>query len=289
MKYAYNKAFPHPVLRDGSKDYGDSAFQTVFEPAIAKSGKVEIDATFMLSEKYLLGLIAQKRAAYGVVLNCPSTHTRIFHKSHKQSMRIEIPPRELHERMECCAYVVAEKHIRNFHSPGMNAEFAGARFEVAPGDVLAVCEPQSYYCDLETIAPIGTILQFAQSDDPNQPKPGEFAINWEGQKIRILMQPDDKSKYDAWREVARKRADFRPHLLLGVHLSMLTETLREMQGGSASTHEGKKWFRTITSACGSAGVNIDELDDARFLGAAQKILKYPLGQLPARGKGGGDD
>ena len=232
-----------------------------------------------------MGLIAQKRAAYGIVVRCTATHTRMFHRTHKESTRLEIASRELHERMECCAYVVAEKHIPNFRNANMNAEFAGRRFSIEPGDVLAVCEPQSYYCDLDALAPIGSILEFVRSRDPNLPKPGEFAISWERQKIHILMQAEDKAKYDAWRELARNRAALLPHLLLGVHFSMLTETLREMRGEGASAHEGKKWFRTITHACESADIDIDGLDDSGILSAAQKILKCPLGKLPSREKG----
>ena len=283
MKYAHNKAFPHPVLREDSFDYENCAFQATLVPEILSGGSVAYEAAFDLSEKRLKGLITQRKAAFAVMVNCPTTHIRVFHKTHDQNTRVELPRGVVHDRTEACAYIVAEQWIRQFHSRSMNAEFMGARFDIEPGDVLAVCPPQITVFDAPRV-PIGAVIKVMSQDGRTTP---DFSVSLEGEIIHIQMRPEEKLKFDFARQ---KGGTLLPHIFLGIHLHAVAEALRAIKDGE-QVYGDKKWFRVIKAACDNAEprVPVENLDGPGFLREAQRLLRYPLEKLEAPTTGGSGD
>ena len=281
MKYAHNKAFPHPVLREDSNDYENCAFQATLIPEIVRGGTVAFEASFMLSEKRIAALIGQRKAAYAVMVDCPMTHVRVFHKTHDLHMRVELPRGAVHDRTEARAYIVAERLIPKFRSPSMNDEFSNARFDIVPGDVLAICPPQVTVFDTPPI-PIGAVIAIVQADIPTP----SFAVSLEHEIIRIQMPAAEKRKFDF---AHRKSGPLLPHIFLGFHLHAVAEALRVMKEDEA-TYGNKKWFRVIKAACDNANppVVIENLDGPGFLREAQRLLRYPLEKLESPGTTGGE-
>ena len=283
MKYVNNKAFPHPVLREDSLDYENCAFQATLVPEILRGGGVAYEASFDLSERRLKGLIGQRKAAFAVMVNCPTTHIRVFRKTHDQRMRVELPHGAVHDRTEACAYIVAERLIRKFHSRNMNDEFMGARFDIEPGDVLAVCPPQVTVFD-DPRVPIGAVIKVVAQDDRSTP---DFAVSLEGEIIRIQMRPAEKLKFDFAR---RKGGTLLPHIFLGFHLHAVVEALRAIKDDE-DAYGNKKWFRVIKAACDRAEprISVENLDGPGFMREAQRLLRHPLEKLEAPAAGGADD
>ena len=283
MKYAHNKAFPYPVLREGSNDYENCGFQATLVPEIIRGGGVAYQASFDLSEKRLKALIGQRKAAYAVMVNCPMTHVRVLHKTHDSHMRVELSHGVVHDRTEACAYIVAEQWVRRFNSPSMNEEFMGARFDIEPGDVLAVCPPQITVFDVPRV-PIGAVINVISQEGRDTP---DFAISLESEIIHIQMRPADKRKFDFAR---KKGGPLLPHIFLGFHLHAVMEALRAIKENE-DAYGDKKWFRVIKAACDNANppVLVEKLDGPGFLREAQRLLRYPLGKLETPATGGADD
>lgn len=283
MKYAHNKAFPHPVLREDSLDYENCAFQAALVPEIFQGGGVAYKANFDLSDERLKALIRKQKAAYAIMVNCPRTHLRVFQQTHDQNMRVELPNGIVHDRTEACAYIVAEQRIRRFNSPNMNDEFMGARFDIEPGDVLAVCPPSIIVFDSPGI-PIGAVIKVVSQDDRKTP---DFAISLEGEIIHIQMRPEEKIRFDF---AHKKGGTLLQHIFLGIHLHAIAEALRTIKEDE-DAYENKKWFRVIKSACDNAEppIEVENLDGPGFLREAQRLLCYPLAKLESPATGGTDD
>ena len=283
MKYADNKAFPHPVLRENSLDYESCAFQATLVPEILQGGGVAYSADFDLSDDSLKTLIGQRKAAFAVMIYCPTTRIRGFYKTHDARMRVELLHGIVHDRTEACAYIVAEQSVRGFHSPNMNEEFMGARFDIEPGDVLAVCPPQITVLDSPRM-PIGAVIRIMSEEGRTSP---DFSILLEKEIIYIQMRPADKLKFDF---AHQKGGTLFPHLFLGFHLHAVMEALRALKEDK-DTYGNKKWFRVIKTACDNADppILVENLDGSDFLREAQRLLRFPLEKLEAPATGGTND
>lgn len=282
MKYAINKTFSHPVLREGSLDYENSAFQPIITSEIVEGGTLIVDVTFMLSEGCVQELISQGKATYVVMVYCSMTHTRTFYKTREKNIREELPAVAIHGRVEVSAFIIAEQKIDDFFSSNMNKEFGGVHFTITSGDVLAVAPPHIFIVESPNI-PIGAVIEVVLIADRSSPN---FSVSLEHEIIRIEMGSEEKLKFD----FARDNKRLLPHIFLGFYVPTIAEALRLMSKDDG-LDEDRKWSRVIRSACDNADppVKIMNLEDGDFLNEAQRLLRYPLEKLESPATGGRSD
>lgn len=273
MKFAENKAFPHPVLSNLSDDYIDRNFQAAFKFAVdaeARAPTLRVKCT--LSDEALEEMLRSGQAEFAIETNCPQTFLRRIDKSRASEFGIAFERGNLHGRVELNAFVVCAARVSAFRSPKFNPEFgANAAFNLEPGDVLAMQAPVHYWWDVEQIRPIGTIFELVESAAP---KPGSFAVSWEEDKIQIRMRRDDKDRF----ATARRTREQKPTLLMSVYFPALMETLRVMSD-SEGDHGDKKWFQAIDYKMREKGL---ELSPDKILNIAQELLGMPLNGIIPR-------
>ena len=82
MRYDEHKSFPYPVLRDGSEDYVDGAFQATLRYGLSEDAqKIRLEATFKTSEASILKLLKAKKATFALLVDARETYLIMI--SHK--------------------------------------------------------------------------------------------------------------------------------------------------------------------------------------------------------------
>lgn len=265
MKFAENKAFPHPVLSKFSDDYIGRDFQAAFK-FDAATGAPTLRVRCTLSDEALEQALKSGQAEFAIETHCPQTFLRRIDKSHENEMEINFEKGCLHGHVELNAFVVCTARISKFRSPNFNSEFgANATFDLEPGDVLAMQPPFSYWWDMEQIRPIGTIFELVESAVP---KSGSFIVSWDENKIQIGMRKNDRERFAIARQIREKK----PILLMSVYFPALMETLWVMCDED-DDHKDKKWFQAIMYKINEEGL---ELSPDRILNIAQELLGMPL-------------
>ena len=274
MRFAENKAFPHPVLSKSSDDYVAREFQAAFRFAVDEETRAPIlRVKCTLSDETLEGLVLAGRAGFAIETYCSQTFLRRIDKSRAAEFQAAFAPGDLHGRVELNAFVVCDDHVSAFRSPNFNPEFGeNAAFDLKPGNVLAVQAPVCYWWDVEQIRPIGAVFALVESAAA---KPGSFLVSWEEDKIQIGMRKDDKDRFAA----ARMTREQKPTLLMSVYFPALMETLRVMTEDSEVDHSSKKWFHAIRHKLGEKGL---ELSPDKTLSIAQELLGMPLNGIIPR-------
>ena len=270
MKWIPNKAFPHPVLSahqdPADRDYVNCEFQATHGLEICpKSQKGILECNVALSESSLCALIQEGKAMYATEIHCAKTYFRHLQKSSVPSYEIRFESGDLHSAVEVSSYVICTHPVRGHASGSLHAEFGDAKFDLNPGDVLAVSEPEKYYVDPNALESLGTIFQLSRRENPNSEK--LFEVGWDNSKIDIFMNVEEADKFD----IRQHSHETWPSLLSSVYLVALMETLRVMEK-EEDEHADKQWFEVIQQTIANKGFSID--DDALKL--AQRLLDNPI-------------
>ena len=270
MKWIPNKAFPHPVLSadqdPADRDYVNCEFQVTHGWEIYPDSQEGIlKCNVALSESSLCALIQEGRAMYATEIHCAKTYLRHLHKSSMPSYEIKFERGELHSVVEVSSYVICTSSVKGYASDSLHVKFGDAKFDLNPGDVLAVSEPEECYVDPNALEILGTIFQLSRRSNSEN----FFEMGWDGSKIDIFMNVEEANKFDA----LQKSQESWPSLLSSVCLIALMETLRVMKKDKdEGEHSDKQWFKAIQQTITNRGLSID--DDALKL--AQKLLDNPI-------------
>ena len=170
MKFDSSKAWPHPVLRPSSysDDYPNAEFEVEVEVKRTKqSTAVEVIADFELSEPSLIRLLEEKKAEFALLVRSPKTHVRQLLQSCQPNFYQAFPSGALAGRVEFSPYLVCVQKLSGFKSDGWHPDFAGMKFDIDPGTVLAEDVPKDYWVDTADEAPLGSI--FGHKCNPDLP------------------------------------------------------------------------------------------------------------------------
>lgn len=270
MRYDEYKSFPYPVLRDGSEDYVDGAFQATPVYSLSKNAeKIKLKTNFITSEPSIKKLLKVKKAKYALLVEARETYFRDLIITHKDHVTKEYSGGRIKGVVTLSPYIVAVGDIANFKSNKFNTEYAGRSFSIKKGDVIALDRPREFYVGQEVFAHIGTVFELVEEDGVAK---GEIKLSLDHEKIKIRVSPDQKTMLD----VARGQSKNRSILLSGVYLPALMQVLSHMSKDAAE-FEDKKWHRSIKAKCDMKNIEINEETD--FLSVAQKLFSFPLNSL----------
>lgn len=277
MRYDENKSFPYPVLREGSEDYVEGAFQTTIKYALTRDlRKIHLKASFLSSEPAIQKLLKTKKAKYCLLVESRDTYFRDLITTSKTHIEKEFAGAQIKGPVTILPYIVAVKDVKKFTSPNFNPEYSKKSFEIVSGDVLALDQPREFYVGQEVFAHIGTVFELVEEDGL---KDGEIKLNLEDEKVQLRVNSDQKKKLD----IARTQKKNRSILLSGIYLPALMQVLKHMSDNPAEFEE-KKWFRSIKWKCDLAKIELT--DDTDLLSVAQKLLAYPLKKMTEQHFGG---
>lgn len=135
--------YPYPVLREEKVDYKDSIFQVQLSKKNLKDG-YQINVIYSVSNAEIQQLIDEKKAAYALQIQCVSTWYRSMAISEGRIQEIKLESSKIHERVDMCPCIIALEKIDSFQNTDFTEDFEGIRFNINPGEVLAIGERQKF-------------------------------------------------------------------------------------------------------------------------------------------------
>jgi len=247
-------------------DVPGAAFQTIIEMS-ADQDNIYIDATAQCSSATIRKLIEKGRAAYLIHAECTNTLFRRGYKFESGSDRIAIPKDQLNDSVEVNVFAVATQDLADYVVENSHADYAGAKFEIHKGDILAVGDGRTFVVEntQDALGRIGTIMQIdAASEEGDLP----MRLDFNGNKIRIILSKPDFETYKKMRinEVLSNV------LTTTIVLPALVETLSFVEGAEPDELESLKWYRVLTRRIEL--LNLQNESDR--LAKVQTLLELPL-------------
>ncbi len=276
MKYVESKSWPWPVLRVGSDDYTRCESEVTLTLKKAEGNTaVEVEATFVVSDRDLKELIAQGRAEYVLLVSCSKTHVRDRLSSQDDVIAKEYENGELAGAVELAPFVVATEQLDGFVSENWHEDYQGRPRRIPAGAVLALDQPSGYWIEAADETPVSSIFRIGTSERANR---GEWFCGFEEGRVYIQLHHADFDRFMA----ARKRADAetRDNILNAVYLSALIWLLVEADNQQEPEPEHQLWWDAIDTALQRAELKPLGAEERDYLRDAQALLKQPFSKLP---------
>ena len=277
MRFDDGKAFPHPVLRHGSRDYPDAEFQAQLDLVRQENGSgVRLSAQFDLSAPNLLELIERGDAQYTLILSCSMTHFRMACTTATPCLERDIPPGKLCGLTELLPFVVASSELRDFRSDCWHEDFRGiGRLDIPPGTVLAADSQKTYFIDNAEEAPISSIFE---TREITKAQDGQWECNLDGERVRVLLSPSDHHRLSRARIKLNNTAEA-AYLMNSLWLPALHHVL-VLADANTDDYDGRRWFRALDARLSEAKCLPLGSDRSDRLKDAQQLLDYPFASLP---------
>lgn len=257
---AITKSYPFPVL--GNEDDIKGLFRPKFRYTLEPT-TVVIDCEFEVSNETVEQLLAQKKAAYLVQVECGNTFYRRTFTTTEKELSIEIAAGDLRDRVDVGIVICAIEEIPEYNPEGIHPDLAGEPTFVEKGDVLADGGTGSFVADKDfdpLKAPVSSFMKIKEADEKSAP----IAIDYSGDQIVIRLSKDDYKNY----AFARKYATS------SLHSSLVLPALIDaiyVINNKGDEFEGQPWYNRIKQICRERDIDISDP-----LTATQRMLGKPV-------------
>ena len=162
MQFSYQKSFGYPVLREGSDDYINGAFQPTVVPQNVGAGdnEVIVKCRFSLSVPEIQDLIDKKLAAFALIIDCRDTFFREIYYSNENKAEFKCDKEVLKGRVVFESYIVARKAIDDFRSEFINPFFGSGPHKFSIGMVFAQGVPLEKNIHAEKLRDSKSLISF---------------------------------------------------------------------------------------------------------------------------------
>ncbi len=239
------RAYPHPVLAPFGGDVPDDDLQATVAVEPTRT-HYKLAATMALSNEDLKVLIAERRAAYAVHVECPTTRYRQLFVSDAATFTREIEAVNLDDRVDICGFVLATVDIAAYTNRGVHDDYRGLSFAISKGDTLAVAPDQTFYADKQdSLKKFASIFSFTVKDGDDA---SPLEINFEDpHKIVIVLSKGNSEAY----AIAKQNKDLHPVLNSMLIVPVLAEAVlyirRRVREGSLDELQDRRWFRVLSA------------------------------------------
>ena len=268
---------PHPTLKPGGADY-DSKISFSAEPAAirrsAQTGEIIIALKYGLNSTVLRNLIENEQAHYHTLTECVATKLRESHRSQEDTQTIILSSVQYRGQVLIRPFIVASEDISAID----NDDWAPWIREMLPngapvpkGAILAIGPEKSF--DTDDTSELESYVEIAPSQAVDQ---GRFKIDLSGQRIVILIHPEDKPDIDR----VRGDEDTRSALFPSMYQRAIEEAIRQHR---KDENTGKRWASRISDKLAEHDLETEDPDilEANSLDYAQQIMENPLARITA--------
>lgn len=255
-------SFPLPVLWNGDDISGDMPefeIECLQQPSNTSLVLVVRSSPLTCLNSTIESLVSDGKAAWCLQLHCTRTYFRREVILNPSQPEIGVPMDRVEGQLTCNLFIVAREPVRDYRPNGLHADYGDAKFQVAPGDVLAIgpqfeiqVEPQFDAMS----APVSSLMRF----QPLESKDGELFVDFDSDLITVNVPARD------WELVNGLKADV-PNLL---HTCLAMPVLQEAIEKRAD-FEGRKWAGRLGSIIVARRIN-----EHKSFEAAQQILGQPV-------------
>ena len=188
-----NLSFPYPVLGIGDDITPSPGFAS--DPKVSKAtGKYIFEVTLEMGNSDIDNQIKSGNASYVCEVECSRTLLRKCFFSEKPHFEIKLAKTLLAERVSFQFSVVALKEIKGYSNSLCHEDYAGYRFDLEPGDLLAFIGQFTYDVDIkyDKLKSVGSFMQITEGKMDKMPR---FLLG--GEKIDIKLPTE---LYNMYRE-----------------------------------------------------------------------------------------
>ena len=268
MKYDISKAFPYPVLRPCSDDFGPADFQTDSQFTLLKDEKaIGINIFYQLSCSEIQEEIDKGNALFTALITCRDTYYREYFSTKDFEIETSIDGSILRGEVNILCYISAIKDINEFNSPDINPEFGTGPFKYSKGNILAQDETRSFFIDRDLFRPVSSVFDLVKKDSISSAK---WELSFEDDHVQIAVSPSMKRKIDN----ARNNKVNRVILINSLYFSAAMQAIQYLKEGD--DYNDLKWAHVIRKQIHNNSMSI-ETDPAYMI--AQRLMKMPLSLL----------
>lgn len=261
------RSYPYPVVGNRD-DVPGAAFQASVEMTADKE-YIYIDVNVNCSSSTINEYVENGDACYLLHVDCSNTFFRNSYKFATNQFRQKISIEFLNDLIEVNVFAVAVKKINDYRVEGAHEDYGDVAFDVNAADILAVGQTVAFHIDerFDSMKRVGSIMQIVENPKMDSDLPMEVDFN--GQKITILMSKTDFREYRLLKSSETVIAPLTATIVFPVLLEALRILKSDFSGIEDS--DAPKWVVVLRRKI--MVMNIEAEDD--FI-KAQKILELPI-------------
>ena len=272
----YNRRdMPHPTLKPGGADYAPGISFGAEPAAIrhsAKNEEITIALKYTLNSTVLSRLITEGEAHYHTLTECVATKIRESHRSKQDNHTIVLSANQYQGQVLVRPFIIASTDIHAISNEDWTAWVQNIvlnGIQVPRGAILAM-GPETSFSTNET----SELESYVEITPSQTVEPKRFRIDLSGQRIVILIHPDDKPDIDR----VRSDEDTRSVLFPSMYQRAIEEAVRQHL---KEEHTDKRWARRIAEKLSDHGLETEdqEILEANSLDYAQQIMENPLARI----------
>jgi hypothetical protein len=272
MKISETTSYPHPVLAPWSTDIaGATIASRIILREEGDGNPVSIHCETNLDQPDIVRLIQYGRATFGCFIKCQETGLRRVQRFGFPSGVHHFAPGALLGRVQFRPMVWAASRIAGYSPQGAHAEFRG-RFDIAPGQILALDDEQLIDVTRPPLASLESIFEIMSSD---QVEDGMFEVDTESDRVTVRMS---EKTYHLVQGLRQTDDVTRAVVMNSLFVPVVMQVLDQLVEGYEQ-FEQYRWLHPFRARCELVDVDIEKLD---LLNDAQRLLAQPfasLGQL----------
>jgi len=267
------KALPYPVLTENNDDYLDSQFQSILGCSLSEgeAGQIVlVDYSFQLSSREILNLIDQGKATFAIDVNCPETLFRQVFNC-KERGEIKFSKGVLYGKVSFTSLVLVVSPITGYEAVDLNGEFAGIKFNLLPGDILAVDNEVKKTVEYGNLK-FESLVKVVTSKDIDK---NQYSFHLGSDVITILMGINFRQMWD----ILREDKSTSPLLALSVYKDCLYSALDYLIQSEEA--ESYRWARALNVKLSTMGISLTkDMDFVSLNSIAQQLVsKYSIQRL----------
>jgi hypothetical protein len=267
MKF-HNRAFPYPILDttdEVRQDFSDGDFQAVMEEAVLEGEEqISLKVAFKCSVTEIVDLIDSGKAAYALLIICPSTLIRRAFVTAEPIQEISLNISDFFGEVELIPQIVVTDKVSGFVSEDLHEEFRDFAFDLRPGDVLAIGDSEIRTFEFEGLRLEHLIkARFSATLDANQ-----YEVVLEESKIYIDMGAKLHRIYGEMKQEPAAR----PWMFMSIYKDMFLMALQELASEEGAMD--KRWASAMSELALATGLPFNPTSSLNEINLiAQKILQ----------------
>lgn len=251
--------FPHPVLNPVSDDFLKGFFKGEIIEQSEENDMLEFKISLDLNNADLQNLIQTKKASFNIHFECISTMQRFTFSESQPVFKISIAKELLNKKVDVNFFILADQNIENYTNTDTHPDYAGVKFRIQKGDILAFGESQTIYIEKQPMSDTNSIFKVSKATDPKAPS---ISIILEENQIEIVIP---EISYEKVGQLQAYGDDCNKILISMLYLPALMDTLFNVQDIAQNEEyelerfTGLDWYRTLEKRLQKMGYNITEL------------------------------
>lgn len=280
-----SRLYPYPVITQfkDTTAYVNGKFTLSYDCSEdEKKDELTLKLKYELDQPTLCKLINEQRCSVKLLINCSATSFRKTYDFLSNEMELVFKRKEFLDKVELCAFIVAEESIDDFAPEDLKGRMAGHSYYIEEHDVLGVDEAAPFVVEYNPKDAKNIESIFSVQRDTNQTEFLKIDLATNPKKVLINVPSAVYDLYYNSKDNIEETGAVYHTLLL---LCPLTQILTMIRHGDFedldSIEDEYKWFKSIRGSFQKAYQREMEYDDifgvsndTAFYEMAQKMLGF---------------